>query len=218
MAAVAFLAAAALAYWGYGEYKTHATQRAALSLVKDASLRLREALTIEAGPPPADAAGTVRKLDDYAMEVDAHLQTLRGMDAFPDLTLFDASDNYVLSVREFLRKQASTHQHRMLLSASTQKLLDHRLRASRRSASWIPEAVRLKERFEKDYRDYRNANDAFGVQFKLLPSSQKVIAPHVASALLIEDKLIAQARQRALETSRQTVDEAEKTRKITSVR
>ena len=215
---VAVIAALVLAYWGYGSIRKYSTQRTTLSLLADSSLRLREALNIEAGPPPADAMATIRKLEEHAEDVDAHLQKLRGMDAFLNLTLFDDSDSYVLSVRELLRKQASIHRQRVLLAASQQALLDHRLRGNRRSPTWITEAVRAKDRFEKDYRDYRNADDAFELQLKLLPASQKRIAPHVAPAVLIEESVIAEARKQALESSQRTADEAGKTRKLASLR
>jgi hypothetical protein len=215
---VAVAAISSLAYWGYDTFKKHETNRTALSLVTDTGVRLREALNIEAGPPPADAAATLRKIIDHALEVDNHLQRLREMDTLLELTLFDAADSYVLTAREFLRKQVTLHRQRQLLADSMQALLDHRLRTSRRSATWIPEAVRAKERFEKNYREYRNADEAFGVQLDLFPGSQKKIAPHVDKTLLIEDSLIAAVRKRALESSKEMVAAVEKTRKVTSVR
>ena len=217
IALAALLVASALGYWAYGEHRKRELHNAVVSLVKDTSARLREALSIEAGPPSADPPETVRKLDDHAKEVDRLLQELHRMNAAPDQALVDAADDYVLTGREILRKQASSHRYRLLLSDSTQALLDH-MRADDRSGSWVREAVRAKERFEKDYRDYKLAVEAFGSLLESFPASRAKLAAHVDAALLLEEGLVREARKRALETSKQTADEIEKTRRLASAR
>src|SRR5713226_2804816 len=152
--------ASALGYWGVSAYRKSELQKAVTALVEDTSERLQAALAIEAGTMPADQ--TVGKLDDHAQEVDKHVLELRGMSASPDRELVDAAEEYMLTVRQILRNQAASHRYRIQVSASDRALRDHMRSAKRRSGSWIQEALRAKERLEKDYFDYRLSADALG--------------------------------------------------------
>lgn len=217
IALVSALAASALGYWGYSAHQKRELHKAVVALVTDTSARLRDALNIEAGLPPADPAATVRKLDEHAAAVDRNLTEIKRMDASRNLALADATDSYLLTVREILRYQASSHWFRLGLSESTQALRDH-MRADDRSGSWVREAVRAKEQVNTDYRDYRLASDAFRTLLESFPADQAKIAPYVGASPLIDQNLVGTARERALEVSKQAAGEMEKIKQLDAYR
>src|SRR6266849_2042062 len=138
----ALVAVSALGYWGVSAYRKGQLQKAVTALVKDSSERLQEALAVEMKAVPEDSAQTVGKLDDQAQEVDKHVIDLRGMSASPN--------------------RAASHRYRIQVAASERALRDHMHKASRRSGTWIQDALRAKDRMEKDYFDYRLSVDTFG--------------------------------------------------------
>ncbi len=213
----AVLAGSAFGYWGYGEYRAYELRSEVTELVKDTSLRLRDALSIEPSSMSADNQRTLSKLYDHAFAVDSHLQKLRDIDASPVEALADAADDYVLTGREILVRHASSQRTRLKLSGSLQALQNH-MRADDRTGSWVTQAVRAKERVEEDYRDYRLASNALGKLLESFPASQTKIAPHVEAALLIDESLVNGARQRVLDTSRQTAREIEKIANLNAYR
>src|SRR5437016_5685864 len=158
----ALVIVSALGYWGVSAYRKSQLQSAVTALVKDSSERLQGALAVETGAAPEDATQMVVKLDDQAQEVDKHVIELRGMSASPNRALVDAAEEYMLTVRQILRNQAASHRYRIQVSASEQALRDHMRTANRRSGNWIKEALRAKDRMEKEYFDYRISVDAFG--------------------------------------------------------
>ena len=158
----ALVIASALGYWGVSAYRKSQLQTAVTALVKDSSERLRGALAAETGAAPEDTAQMVVKLDDQAQEVDKHVIELRDMSASPNRALVDAAEEYILTVRQILRNQAASHRYHNQVSASERALRDHMRTANRRSGNWIKEAVRVKDRMEKEYFDYRISVDAFG--------------------------------------------------------
>ncbi len=214
--AAALVGASALGYWGVSAYRKSELQKAVIALVEDTSERLQAALAIEAGTMPADQ--TVGKLDDHAQEVDKHVLELRGMSASPDRELVDAAEEYMLTVRQILRNQAASHRYRIQVSASDRALRDHMRSAKRRSGSWIQEALRAKERLEKDYFDYRLSADALGRLLESYPDARKKLALHVRGALLADEGTATAARRRALESARRLADEVERARQLAAVR
>src|SRR6266849_8838084 len=183
----ALLIASALGYWGVSAYRKGQLQKAVTALVKDSSERLQTALAVETEAVNEDAAQMVRKLDDQAQEVDKHVIELRGMSASPNRALVDAAEEYMLTVRQILRNQAASHRYRIQVSASDRALRDHMRSAKRRSGSWIQEALRAKERLEKDYFDYRLSADALGRLLESYPGARKKLALHVGGALLADE-------------------------------
>jgi hypothetical protein len=213
--AAALAVASALGYWGVGAYRKSQLQMAVTVLVEDTSERLQAALAIEPGTAGADQ--TVGRLDDHAQEVDKHVLELRGMSASPNRALVDAAEEYMLTVRQILRNQAASHRYRIQVSASERALRDHMRSAKRRSASWIQEALRAKDRLEKDYFDYRLSAGAFARLLESYPDVRKKLALHVRGALLA-DEAAAAARRRALDSARRLADEVEKARQLAAVR
>jgi hypothetical protein len=214
--AAALVVASALGYWGVSAYRKSQLQMAVTALVKDTSERLQAALAIETGTAPADQ--TVGRLDDHAQEVYRHVLELRGMSASPNRALVDAAEEYMLTVRQILRNQAASHRYRIQVSASDRALRDHMRSARRRSGSWIQEAVRTKDRLEKDYFDYRLSAGAFSRLLESYPDARKKLALHVGGALLADEAAAISARRRALDSARRLADEVERTRQLAAVR
>ena len=214
--AAALVGASALGYWGVSTYRKSELQKAVTALVKDTSERLQAALAIETGTMPADQ--TVGRLDDHAQEVDKHVLELRDMSASPDRALVDAAEEYMLTVRQILRNQAASHRYRIQVSASDRALRDHMRSAKRRSGSWIQEALRAKDRLEKDYSDYRLSAEALSRLLESYPDARKKLALHVGGALLADEGTAATARKRALENSKRVASEVEKARQLAAVR
>ena len=208
VAVAALLAAMALGYWGYGALKILEAQWTAVGGVKDASERLREALTIEAGPPAADRAQTVRKLDEHVAAVDRFLQKLKWVDASSDQALVDAADDYLLTAREILKRQADAHRYRLQWTESWQALREH-MRNDDRTGAWVRQAVKARERANRDFRSYSIAARLFAKLLETLPASQKRIAPHFGPGVLIGNDLLAKARGRALQDAERAAVEME---------
>ena len=214
--AAALVIATALGYWGVSAYRKSELQKAVTALVKDTSERLQAAFAIETETMPADQ--TVGRLDDHAQEVDKHVLELRGMSASPNRALVDAAEEYMLTVRQILRNQAASHRYRIQVSASERALRDHMRAAKRRSASWIQEALRAKDRLEKDYFDYRLSAEALARLLESYPDARKKLAPHVRGALLADEAAATSARRRALDSARRLADEVERARQLAAVR
>jgi hypothetical protein len=212
----ALVIASALGYWGVSAYRKGQLQKAVTALVKDSSERLQAALAVETDA--AAAAGIVRKLDDQAQEVDKHVIELRGLSASPNRALVDAAEEYMLTVRQILRNQAASHRYRLQVSASERALRDHMRTANRRSGTWIKEALRAKDRMEKDYFDYRLSVDTFGRLLESYPATRSKLALQVGVGLLAEEAAAANARKRALANSRRVADDVERARQLAAVR
>jgi hypothetical protein len=214
--AAALVVTSALGYWGVSAYRKSQLHKAVSALVEDTSERLQAALAIDPGAAPTDQ--TVGRLDDHAQEVDKHVLELRGMSASPDRALVDAAEEYMLTVRQILRNQAASHRYRIQVSASDRALRDHMRAAKRRSASWIQEALRAKDRLEKDYFDYRLSAEALSRLLESYPDARKKLALQGHGALLADEAAAATARRRALDSARRLADEVQRARQLAAVR
>jgi len=213
----ALVAVSSLGYWGISAYRKGQLQRAVTALVKDSSEQLQGALAVEMKAAPEDNAQMVGKLDDQAQEVDKHVIELRGMSASPNRALVDAAEEYMLTVRQILRNQAASHRYRIQVAASERALREHMRKASRRSGTWIKEALRAKDRMEKDYFDYRLSVDTFGRLLESYPATRKKLALQVGAGLLVDEAAAANARKRALANSRRVADDVERARQLAAV-
>lgn len=187
---------AILAYWGYATYKKRELDTTIAAAVGDASQRLRSALTLTAGPPQAITMQAAEKIGLDADDVDRELQALRSAGGAPDMALVDAADSYLLTARELLKRISGSHKQRLMLADSMQALHDH-LRVDTRTGAWVSEAVRGKARMDKDFRGFRIDTEMADKLLESFPESQNRIAPYVGAGALIDEKLVADARQRA---------------------
>jgi predicted thioredoxin/glutaredoxin len=90
--------------------------------------------------------------------------------------------------------------------------------ANRRNDAWIRDALRAKDRAEKDYFDYKLAVEAFGRLLLSVAETRGRLAARADPALLVGDDLVMQAYKRALEASKQMADEMEKARQLAAPR
>jgi hypothetical protein len=215
IAAVALVLAAALLSWGYGAYKTRDLRSTVSASLSVAGGRLRETLSLEPGPAPAPAERLqlAKKFDDHAAAVNQHIEQLKQAQAERDRALTDDADGYLVTVREIIRRRAAINRLYVLHTESLAALRGH-MRMDNRTGSWVQQAVRAKERAEKDFRDYRVTVDAYGTLLDTLPPSQKKIAAHITPAALAEEALLARARERELEGVKRAEAEMEKVRKL----
>lgn len=197
--ALAVVAIAIIAYWGYSAHKKRAFDATTVAAIQDSSQRLRAALTLAAGPPEAVTMSTAEKIGTDAGEVDRRLQALRHASTTPDMALADAADSYLLTVRELLKRIAGTQRHRLMLAESTAALRDH-LRIDTRTGAWVSEAVRSKARMDKDFRGLRIDSEMVDQLLESFHRSQDKIVPFVDSGAFIDEKLVADARQRTAAT------------------
>jgi len=212
--AIALVAVIALAagWWGYGEHQKRELRKSIVGLIADTGARMRAALTAtDSGPEAA------RKLEEYSGAAEKNLSSLKGMNASRETALAEAADDYLLTCREILKRYVNVQRSRQLLSESLPALIEH-MRSNNRSGAWIQEAVKARERVNKDYRDLNLATNTLDTLLQSFPASQKKIAPYVDRAELIDDGTVTTARTRALDAAKQAAADLEKTRQLDAFR
>ncbi len=210
------LLVALVGYWGYGEYKKRELPRTVSALVRDASLRLQDALKSDSDATAANPE-IARRLDQHVDAVNGHLLQLRAMDTAAIEAFANAADDYLLTAREIVRRRASDYRYRMALADSTRALHNH-MRSDNRTGAWVTQAVQMKERVEVDYRDYRLTTEALAQLLELFSASRAKLAPHVDHAVLAEERAVAAARNRALEALTQATAEVERISQLNAYR
>jgi hypothetical protein len=216
-ALAAVLLASALGYWGVGAYRKGQQHKAVSALVGDSSRRLESALALETEVETASNQQTVARLDEQAQEVDRHVLELHDMGDGPNPALAAAADDYLLTVRQILRQQAASHRYRLQVAGSEGALREHMRAAGRRSGSWIDEAVRTKDRMERNYFDYRVSAEALDRLLTAYPSSRKKLVAQLGSPLLA-DEAVEDARRRASATLKRITTSVEQARQLAAVR
>lgn len=213
MAAVGLFVVAAVGYVGYSAFKTRELNKTSVAVLADSNARLREALSMEAAPPAADRAQIVRKLDEHAVAADRNLKEFKRLDAARNQVLADAADSYLLGAREILKKQADSQRYRLAFADGSRALREH-MRSDNRTSAWVQQAVKVKERVNKDYRGYNLNAVALGQFLETLSAAQKTIAPYVGPSALIAEDLIARARKQVVEDTERTAAEMEKLNRL----
>lgn len=216
-ALVALLLASALGYWGVSVYRKGQQHKAVSALVGDTSQRLEGALALETETAAASNQQTVGRLDEQALEVDRHVMQLHEMDQGPNRALVAAADDYLLTVRQILRQQAASHRYRLQVAASEGALRDHMRASGRRSGAWIDEAVRMKDRMERNYFDYRVSAEALERLLAAYPASRKKLVAQLGMPLLA-DEAVADARRRSSATLKRITAGVEQARQLAAVR
>lgn len=214
---IALLIASALGYWGVGAYRKSQLQKSVTALVGDSSRRLETALALETEAAAVSSPQTVAALDEQAQEVDRHVVELRDLGESPNRALAAAADEYLLTVRQILRQQAASHRYRLQVAGSEAALREHMRAAGRRSGGWIDEAVRLKERMERNYFDYRVSAEALERLLASYPSARKGLSAQLGAPLLSAD-VVEDARKRALANHKRIAANVEQARQLAAVR
>jgi hypothetical protein len=211
----ALLAVSALGYWGVGAYRKGQQQKAVSALVADSSRRLETALALEAvsesGPQ------IVGQLDEHAQEVDRHVIELHDFGDSRNRALASAADEYLLTVRQILRQQAASLRYRLQVTASETALREHMRTSGRRSGAWIDEAVRAKDRMERNFFDYRVSAEALERLLASYPSARKGMAAQLGVPLLA-DEVVADARRRSSGNLKRITANVEQARQLAAVR
>jgi hypothetical protein len=205
------------AYFGYVAYDKRKLARTVIALVADTGARLRAAIMVEADADAPDATAAQAKLAEHAATAERHLATLRALDAAPVRALADAADEYLNTSVEILRRRAASHSHRQQLALSAQALREH-MQKDNRSGPWVTNAIRAKERMDKDYRDYRLAAEALAQLLGGYSISRRRMAAHVDPALLPDDGAAEAARARTLAEVKRTGTEVEKAGRLDAYR
>lgn len=210
--ALALVAVAILAYWGYTAHEKRQLDATVVAAIQDSSRELRSALTLTAGPPERITMQAAEQIGTDAEAVDQRLQVVKRADSASNLALVDAADSYLLTVRELLKRISGSHKNWLLLAASTQALRNH-IRTDNRTGAWVSEAVRGKARMDRDFRNFRIDIEIVDKLLESFHVSQKKILPYVGAGSYIDEKLIADARQRANATLKRAVAEHESFRR-----
>jgi hypothetical protein len=213
----ALVATSAFGYWGYGELRALQLREEIESLVEDASARMRASLTTEIPPSATDNPALLRKLYDDAETVDAHVRRVRADDVAPLSDLAGAADDYLLTSREILLRQASSQRYRLKWEGSVRALENH-MRADDRSGAWITAAVKAKERVEEDYRDYSRTSDALMRLLASLPVAQHRMLAHLDSSRLMDPMLLDTVRTQVAAGSTRAAQEMERIRQLRGYR
>jgi len=214
---IALLLASALGYWGVGAYRKSQQQKAVSALVSDSSGRLEAALALEAEAGGAGSPQTVSKLDEHAQEVDRHVIELHDLGDARNRALASAADEYLLTVRQILRQQAASHRYRLQVTASEGALREHMRAAGRRSGAWIEEAIRIKDRMERNFFDYRVSAEALERLLASYPSARKGLAAQLGVPLLA-DEVVADAQRRASANLKRITANVAQARQLAAVR
>lgn len=210
VAVVALVVAVALGYWAYGAKKKSDAGNTAVALARETARHLQESLAADPGRLSSETAQAV---GEYAAAASRNLETLRRLDGSGNQPLVDAVDDFLLTGREILGRQTASYRFRTQLSASMQALRNH-MRADNRTGAWVREAVRHKERVEKDYRDYQNAAEALDKLLQSFPASVAKVAALVRAAPLVDTRLVEEARKRSNAALKQATAEIERIRHI----
>jgi hypothetical protein len=211
-AGVCVLLGAAFAWWSY---KTHHVQNLAKTitlLASETGTELRNALMLDGRPPAEHTEETTRLLEAHFSAVERYLRKLRSIDNSAVLAAAEAADDYMLTSREILRRLAASHRSQRLFSQNSRALLEH-MRNDHGGASWVGQAVRLKNQVEKDYSELDAATVTLARLLASFPDAQLRVVPYFEKQRLVEQSLLDAARQRALASAKQAADEIEKIRK-----
>ena len=204
-------------YWGAGAYLKAQLQKSVAVLVRDSSERLEAALALETDAATSSSAQTVARLDEQAQEVDKHVIEMRDMNSSRNRELAAAAEDYLLTVRQILRQLAASHRYRVQVSASESALREHMRKSGGRSKAWIDEAIRAKDRMERNYFDYRVSAEALERLLASYPSARGKLAAQLAAPLLA-DETVESARKRALGSYKRITANVEQARQLAAVR
>lgn len=203
---------AAIGWWGYGAHQKRELRKTIVGLVADSASRMREALAT-----PADSPETTRRDEGHAAAAERNLAQLKSLAAAREQLLADAADDYLLTSREILKRVVESRRYRQMLTESLQALTEH-MRADNRTGAWVQEAVKARERVNKDHRGYAAAAAALDKLLLSFPDSQKRIAPDVGPAVLIDATAIEAARARVVSGASQAEAEVAKSRQLETFR
>ena len=195
-----------LTVWIYHVYRKNVARDATVAAVRDTAERMRRSLA----PEPRATADAQR--DSAA--VDAHVKALRARDTSPIRAFGDAADDYLVTAREILRREAALRGAGERFTLNLDALTDH-IQSDRGGADWTQTAVRLRAELDREAREIRIATESYTSLLDALPGSQAKVAPYVDASRLVDAPAVKAARERALDGLART---EENVRRVTKLR
>lgn len=206
--------AAVAAAVAWDRQRTQQLQAATLARIDAATRALRET----AQPVPATGtAARVQAASTAAARVDRDLAALRGSETGRILLLAAGADGYLLTARELLRRQAALLELRSRVGEGMAAFRAHLL-GSRAAADWTGTAVRLKNRLEQDYREFRRTLDAHGKIAGSLPAAREALATLAPEGGLITAAEITALQDGAAAMANTLAGEIDAVRKLAAPR
>ena len=172
-------------------YQAHTTRARVLALLTQAVDALKSSLNAEVNGKPIDVAAELSA-------TETRVSTLRSLDTSSVTALADAADDALITTREIMRRQVNIDRSRRAVSVDIEQLARH-LKADRGAKDWTREAVRIKGALDKDLREYRISVDSYATLLDSFSASQARLAPYLAHTGPIDEKLLKEARQQALD-------------------
>jgi hypothetical protein len=209
--AVVVIAVVILAIGTYLAYEKYTRRTHVVAMVKDAALRLRA--TVQGQAEGHDPAGD----EASATAIEAYANTLRSMNTSSFAALADAADDYLVTAREIMRRAVNMRLAKARLAPSVEALASH-IRGDRGAGAWTGVAVQRKQALDADLRQYRIAVESYASLMSGLSASQVKIAPFVDASVLIDERMIDQARKRALDAYGATEQNARQTADLAAYR
>ncbi|MBI1943175.1 MAG: hypothetical protein HYS35_05860 [Betaproteobacteria bacterium] len=208
--AAAVVALLVLGYWGYSWQQKRALDQSVAALVADAGKLLGEAL--EGAPEAARAAAQT----ETAAGLVADLEAMR---AAPNRELVEAASQYLITVREVIRRRGASARLRQGVDAARAALEERMRAAGQRSAGWIDEVIAARKRLDTAYFEYRSAVTSLGNLLDELRPVSKALAAHAGMAALLPDEgLRVRARDAARAEAQAAEAEMDKIRKYPPLR
>jgi len=202
--AVLAIFGAVIGYTMWGQHQKLQQERAATALVADTTTQLRQALT----------ATPTREMFS---RIDGNLRSLKAPRQ-PELA--DAAEHYILGAREIVRRRLDAARFAQHAAAGRQALSAHMNAAGggRRGEAWFRTALDLKKKVEREHFELDVTLKALYELLGSLPDAQKRLAPRIQPALLLDERLRAQAREQARADAERASAELEKVRRLAEAR
>ena len=198
VAAVALAIAGTTGYSMYAAKQKREQQRRVAELLADTTANLRKALNA----PPAP---------ELYSRIDGNLKQLK---APRDPQLGVAAEGYIHSAREIVRHRSDVERLTREAAMSRRALSMHMKAAAHRDTYWIRVATDLKKRVERDHFELDVSLKAISELLFTLPETQKILAPQVDAALLLDDRERRAARENAQASAKRAQEELEKVRSL----
>jgi hypothetical protein len=193
----------------YGAMKKRALESGAAASVADATVRLRDAAAL-----PLDGPQAAAQLQAHEAALAEHLERLRAEDASRNKALAEAAELYLVDVHAMLRVRANAARALAAARASRRALAAHMAQAEGRGAGWIPRALALKEKAERDNFDYRTALGALAALYYAHRESQQKLRAALPDAPLLADEERLRLHQAAQEAEAKAGQELEQLRRL----
>ena len=206
---VALLVVAGIAWAGYGMLKTRALRAHVAQVVDAASARMAETLPADVAAPSPDL---VQRLEKLTGDAEGHLQELRGVRMRGERELVETADAYAGNTVAILKRQLGSSRGKLRFAESRKALAEQVARP--RDDKWSAEVIRLKDRMDADYFEYRIAVTSLGNMLGELPASRAKIAALMPTAKLPDEAAIKEARARTLAAAEATRLEFEQSKQL----